>query len=107
MKKEIWKPVLYENFCSEYWINCVNRNYEVSNLGRIRNNKTGKILNSFVKDNALYWTMHYNRPDYYPITLQFRVSHVVYGSFVGNCYDHKIYHKDNDIFNNSLDNLYM
>ena len=109
MEKEIWVPVKFENFCSPYWLPYVGVNYEVSNFGQIRNKKTGNVLSVFSigNDHAAGFTSHFRMEKNHDITLQFRVSHVVYGSFVGKCYEKKIFHKDGHTWNNELSNLYM
>lgn len=100
-KTEIWKPISKKLYYYESWI---NQDYEVSNYGRIRNKKTGKIINPFLtsRKNNLKWTMHYGT-----ITLQFYVDHTVYTTFVGDCYGRHIKHRDGNMFNNTLDNLYL
>lgn len=109
MEKEIWVPVKFENFCASYWLPYAGVNYEVSNLGRIRNKKTGNIIavSDIGYDHAAGFISHRQLKNGYNQSLTFRVSHVVYGSFVGKCYDKKIYHRDGNTWNNALFNLYM
>lgn len=102
MSKEIWKPI-----SNKLYFLGVNQNYEVSNYGRIRNSKTGKVINPFLSQNGkkLRWTMHdASIPE---ATLQFLVDHTVYETFVGDCYGKIVKHKDGDNFNNLVDNLYI
>lgn len=109
MEKEIWVPVKFENFCSEYWLPYVGVNYEVSNLGRIRNKKTGNIIavSDIGYDHAAGFISHKQLENGYNQSLTFRVSHVVYGSFIGPCYEKKVYHRDGHTWNNELSNLYI
>lgn len=103
MSKEVWKPISNELYCYG-----VNQNYEVSNYGRIRNSKTGKVLKPFLNQTGtkLKWTMHNYRYGC-DATLQFLVDHTVYETFVGGCYGKVVKHKDGDNFNNLVDNLYV
>ena len=106
MEKEIWKPVSIT--LSPYWLDGINITHEVSNFGRIRNKKTGNIMSIFIKDGVPFWTMHCRYPGSdYDLTLQFRVSHTVYSAFKGDCYGKHVNHKDGNIFNNELDNLFI
>lgn len=101
MSKEIWKPI-----SNGLYYMGVNQNYEVSNYGRIRNSKTGKVIKPFLNQTGkkLRWTMHFTGFD---TTLQFLVDHTVYETFVGDCYGKIVKHKDGDNFNNLVDNLYI
>lgn len=103
MCKEIWKPI-----SNGLYYMGVNQNYEVSNYGRIRNSKTGKLIKPFLTDNGkkLRWTMHDSSYGY-DATLQFLVDHTVYETFVGDCYGKIVKHKDGDNLNNLVDNLYI
>jgi hypothetical protein len=110
MEKEIWVPVNFKNCCSERWLPYVGVNYEVSNLGRIRNKKTGNIIavSYYGYDHAAVFISHKQlEKNGYNQSLIFRVSHVVYGSFIGKCYGKKVYHRDGNTWNNELSNLYM
>lgn len=104
MTNEIWKPISTKLY--PYYESLVNQVYEVSNYGRIRNSKTGKIINPFVTQNRYIWTMHYNTCGW-NYTLQFLVSHTVYETFVGDCFDKVVYHRDGNKFNNNVDNLFI
>ncbi len=104
MINEIWIPIKFKNICSESWLPYVGVNYEVSNLGRIRNKKTGNIIT--VSD-AGYFTSHKLLENGYNQSLTFKVSHAVYGSFIGKCHNKKILHRDGNKWNNELSNLYM
>jgi hypothetical protein len=87
--------------------------YEVSNLGRVRNRKSGKIL-------ATNPTKSHRHPqvwlysEYWQASEQFTLSHIVYNAFKE---DDKVYynngragqrigHYDGDITNNKIENLY-
>ena len=83
--------------------------YEVSNLGRVRNRKTGRIL-------ATNPTKSHKHPqvwlysEYWRATEQFTLSHIVYNAFSNNrpsYYTDRIGHKDGDIMNNRFNNLYL
>ena len=103
MSKEVWKPI-----SQNLYYYGVNQDYEVSNHGRIRNSKTNKIINPYMAQSGkkLKWTMH-NSKNGYDATLQFLVDHTVYETFIGDCYDKEVKHKDGNNFNNMVDNLYI
>ena len=104
MINEIWKPISKDL----YYINSLIGDYEVSNKGRIRNAKTGKLIHSFktYDKKRLMWTNH-KRINGNDSTLQFLVDHTVYQTFVGDCYGKCVKHRDGDYFNNEVDNLYI
>lgn len=74
--------------------------YEVSNLGRVRNSKTKRILKQCLDKNG-----------YYKITLAkekkaFRLNRLVYSSFKNFIFkDSQIHHKNGNRQNNNIDNL--
>lgn len=90
--------------------------YEVSNLGRVRNRKTKRIISTkrtkshrhpqvYLYNN--FWCMGGTYKE------QFTVSHIVYNAFskdkvhfVDGKVGQRIGHKDGDITNNRIDNLY-
>lgn len=110
---EIWKPItkgLYR------YSNLINEDYEVSNQGRIRNKKTGRVINPFLTQNGkkLRWTMHkqhYYWGGVYDQTLQFLVDKTVYMTFINDVEGKYLYsrikHKDGNLMNNLFDNLYV
>lgn len=104
MIKEIWKPISTSMY---FYSDLINTDYEVSNMGRIRNAKTGKEIHPFPnqKGNKRKWTMHGRYSDGWPYTLQFLVDHTVYEAFVGLCYEKELKHKDGNNFNDALENL--
>lgn len=86
--------------------------YEVSNMGRVRNRKTKRIL-------ATNPTKSHKHPqvwlysEFWGKTEQFTLSHIVYNAFTND----KVYyttgkvgqrigHRDGDIMNNKVENLY-
>lgn len=83
--------------------------YEVSNLGRVRNRKTKRIL-------ATNPTKSHKHPqvwlysEYWGTTEQFTLSHIVYNAFkndgINGSKNNRIGHKNGDIMNNHIDNLY-
>ena len=83
--------------------------YEVSNLGRVRNRKTGRILTTNpTKSHKHPQVWLYS--EYWGATEQFTLSHIVYNAFSNNrtrSYTDRIGHKDGDIMNNRFDNLYL
>ena len=99
--QEVWKEISNNMY---YYTALLNKDYEVSNFGRIRNKKTGKIISTYKKGNKLRWTMH-KRLNGYDTTLQFLVDHTVYEAFIGPCYGSHIKHKDGDLMNNCVWNL--
>lgn len=96
MEKEIWETIMEDS------------RYEISNLGRVRNKKSGHFL-------ACNATKSHRHPQVFLMgnqwgRLQLTVSHLVvehfgygmrlpYGTIVG--------HKDGDITNNRIENLYI
>ena len=98
---EIWKPVPLDIY---YY--GINSNYEASNWGRVRNVKTNRILHQSPSNG------NWNRPRVqfsgpYNRRLSFLVSHVIYTTFIGDCYGKKVKHRDGNPMNNMLDNLYV
>lgn len=78
-------------------------NYEVSNLGRIRNKKTGRILKqSFVTKGYLSTCITMNK---YNRGISVKVHRIVAETFIGNKIGHVIDHHDNDKANNNINNL--
>ncbi len=86
MEEEIWKQIKY------------NPNYEVSNMGNIRNTKKGVIMKGSLtieghKRVSIYGKQHY-------------IYRLVCVAFLENPDNlHHIYHIDNDRTNNKLSNL--
>ena len=86
-----------------------NTRYEVSNLGRVRNRKSGKILTtnptkSHKKPQVWLYT------DYFSTTLQYTLDKLVYFTFNGVSAEatrKRVYHHDGDIMNCKLENLYV
>ena len=81
--------------------------YEVSNFGRVRNKKSGRIL-------ACNPTKSHRHPQVFLAgnewgRLQLTVSQLVWHEFNMKPYKYgeKIGHKDGNIFNNRLENLYL
>jgi hypothetical protein len=100
--KEIWKPIS-QNL---YYLG-VDENYEVSNTGKVRNKKTGHILKVTPingDSRRLKVQVKCSRAFCY---LSLQISHVVYDTFVGDCYGKAVYHRDGNSANNSVENLYV
>ena len=104
MTNEIWKPISKDLYYMSSYIG----DYEISNKGRIRNAKTGKFIHPFktYDKKRLMWTNH-KRINGNDSTLQFLVDHTVYQTYVGDCYGKHISHRDDNYFNNEVDNLYI
>ena len=82
--------------------------YEVSNLGRIRNRRMKRILTTNpTKSHRHPQVWLYS--EYWRTTEQFTLSHIVYNAFNNRTrsYTDRIGHKDGDITNNCIDNLYL
>ena len=86
--------------------------YEVSNMGRVRNRKSGKILTTNpTKSHKHPQVWLYSR--YHGTTEQYTLSHIVYNAFNndrvhftnGNVGE-RIGHCDGNIMNNKVENLY-
>ena len=86
-----------------------NTRYEVSNLGRVRNRKSGKILatnptKSHKKPQAWLYSKYFNT------TLQHTLDKLVYFTFNGVSAEtirKRVFHRDGDIMNCKLENLYI
>ena len=95
--KEIFKPIIFKG------VNYKGQ-YEVSNLGRIKNTKTGNLLN--------HRTTHRTK-SYMSLCIGGRrttapIHVLVWEAFNGKLQKwHRIEHKDKDSFNNGLNNLYL
>ena len=94
-KKEQWRTITQDE------------RYEVSNLGRVRNKKSGHVL-------ACNPTKSHRHPQVFLMgnmwgRLQLTVSHLVWHEFNNQPYFYgdRIGHKDGDILNNRLENLYL
>lgn len=87
MEKEIWKPI--NNYTK----------YEVSNLGRVRNKKTGKVLKSVTNSHGYKIVCLYNEKG-----KTFRVHRLVLNAFT-NPSELQVNHIDEDKTNNRLENL--
>ena len=100
--KEIWKEIPQ----SIYWLG-FKPMYEASNLGRIRNKKTGKIL-SYSSSNGNFNRLRVQlQATYQGGRLSFLVSHIIYSTFVGNCYGKHVKFKDGNTSNFNVSNLYL
>lgn len=93
--EEIWKTIT------------LDRRYEVSNLGRVRNKKTLHILSN--KPTKSHRHPQVFLAGNYRGRLQLTVSHLVWHEFNNRPYFYGeiIGHKDGDILNNRIDNLYL
>ena len=88
-----------------------NSLYEVSNFGRVRNRKSGKILTtnptkSHKRPQVWLWS------DYFGTTCQHTLARLVYYTFnptAGYGLDAigRVYHRDGDVMNCKLENLYV
>jgi hypothetical protein len=87
--------------------------YEVSNMGRVRNRKSGKILTTNpTKSHKHPQVWLYS--EYWGSTEQFTLSHIVYNTFnqnnkiiyVNGRVGQRIGHRDGDVTNNRVENLY-
>ena len=85
-----------------------NENYEVSNLGNIRNKKTKRHLKpNATKSHRQVQVFLYS--PYWRHSEQFTLSRLVYNAFARNELEmnQRIGHKDGDIFNNRFENLFV
>ena len=98
--KEIWKQFPQDL----YTLNCIKPIYEVSNTGKVRNIKTKRVL-ALTPCNGNPNYLKVQVQSIWNIGLSFRISHVVYQAFVGECYDKRVYHIDGNPRNNSVENL--
>lgn len=86
-----------------------NTRYEVSNMGRVRNKRTGRILTtnptkSHRKPQVWLYT------DYFGATCQYTLDKLVFYTFNGvasRSEVKRVFHKDGDITNCKLENLYV
>ena len=86
-----------------------NTRYEVSNLGRVRNRKSGKILaTNPTKSHKKQQVWLYM--EYFDTTLQYTLDKLVYFTFNGVSAEatrKRVFHRDGDIMNCKLENLYI
>jgi len=86
-----------------------NTRYEVSNMGRVRNRGTGKILTTNpTKSHKKPQVWLYNT--YHGTTCEYSLDRIVYFTFNGISAEatlKRVYHRDGDIMNCKLDNLYV
>jgi len=90
MEQEIWKIIpMYPT-------------YEASNLGRIRNKKRGTIMKQLSSDIRGYQrvSLSYRNKPYTR-----KVARLVWSAFNGCDCEFFIDHKDNNVFNNNIENL--
>ena len=100
--KEIWKEIPQ----SIYWLG-FKPMYEASNFGRIRNKKTGKIL-SYSPSNGNFNRLKVQlQATYQGGRLSFLVSHIIYSTFIGDCYEKHVKFKDGNTSNFNVSNLYI
>ena len=100
--KEIWKEIPQ----SIYWLG-FKPMYEASNFGRIRNKKTGKIL-SYSPTNGNFNRLKVQlQATYQGGRLSFLVSHIIYSTFIGDCYEKHVKFKDGNTSNFIVSNLYI
>lgn len=105
--KEIWKPIRMKK--SLRGKKCPYKHYEVSNLGRVRNSKTGQILKQSIDKRMGYNTVHLRgtRPDGTIGDIQSTVHVLVIDTFKPFRMKDRVLinHIDCDKTNNRLDNL--
>lgn len=100
--KETWKEIPQ----SIYWLG-FKPMYEASNFGRIRNKKTGKIL-SYSPANRNFNRLKVQlQATYQGGRLSFLVSHIIYSTFIGDCYGKHVKFKDGNTSNFNVSNLYL
>lgn len=100
--KEIWKEIPQ----SIYWLG-FKPMYEASNFGRIRNKKTDKIL-SYSPTNGNFNRLKVQlQATYQGGRLSFLVSHIIYSTFIGDCYEKHVKFKDGNTSNFNVSNLYI
>lgn len=99
---EFWKTIRF------------NRNYEVSNMGRIRNAKTKHILSTKPTKSHKHPQVFLHGNCGWFDKVQYTVSHIVYDHFVGEeelnrttgSFNARIGHYDGNILNNEATNLF-
>lgn len=98
--KEVWKEIPQDMYYLGF-----KPIYEASNRGRIRNKNTKRMLK---------YSMCNGNPDRLKVQLQatyrggrlsFLVSHIIYSTFVGDCYEKQVKFKDGNSHNFNVDNL--
>ena len=83
-KEEIWKTLE------------LNKNYEISSWGRIKEN--GKIINP-------YYDKDINEECISIDEFSYKLKNLVYVTFINSTFNKVVYHKDDNVFNNTVDNL--
>ena len=92
---EIWKPIKQAGFY---------KRYKISNYGRIKNNKTNKILKPFLENGYYRVKLYYKNLR----SKTFRVHRLLYEVFIGQIGKALVInHLDGDRANNKLSNLVM
>ncbi len=86
----------------EVWEKTAYINYEVSNLGRVRNTKTGKILKGHINDGNGYRTVSLSTQNG---TVTIEVHRLVAIAFLGFEEGKVVHHLDENKLNNKLINL--
>ena len=98
-QQEIWKSIAQ----SLYYLG-IKPISEVSNMGKVRHIKTKRVL-SLTPRNGNLNRLKVQVKNNYGMGLSLLISHVVYETFVGNCYEKKVKHIDGNPRNNAIENL--
>lgn len=108
---EIWKPIVkelgvyYGDINHPVVYNPVEI-YEVSNMGRIRNKNTKHIKS--INGNGRKVTLYSNVGNWgMKECLGYSIARVVYATFNGDPGAKQVKHRDGNMNNNSIDNLYI
>jgi len=99
MTKEIWKEIPQDIYYLGF-----KPIYEASNYGRIRNKNTDHIL-KYSLCNGNSKRLKIQLQGNYGERLSFLVSHIIYSTFIGDCYGRQVKFKDGDPHNYLVDNL--
>lgn len=87
----------------ENWVPCKYfSTYEVSDLGRIRNRRTGRILKTYVNSHGYEQVQLHHNSRYYTKKVHRLIADSFYNAYSS---DLDINHKDGNKLNNHLDNL--
>lgn len=97
---EIWKDIYYYDRKKKEWVD-YRGYYQVNNFGRVRNYKTGKLLNEFEKNGYLFVSLSLKQKKRH-----FRIHRLVAYMFVPNLKNlMEVNHKDENKHNNICTNL--
>lgn len=101
IKKQKARVFSEDELKEEVWKNYKDTHYQVSNIGRVKNTKTNRILKGTLEDCG-YYSVKITLPG--DRDRRFFIHRLVFDTFIGTFYE-VINHKDGNKLNNHLSNL--